>query len=56
MGDKITGSQVAKGKGKISNSKNNYNRSKARQETIIISFIVGFLSSLLASYIFQIYS
>lgn len=55
MGDKITGSQVAKGKSKIKNSNNNYTINKMRKETIIISFIVGVISSLIGSYIYTTY-
>ncbi|WGH74640.1 hypothetical protein P8625_11135 [Tenacibaculum tangerinum] len=55
MGDKIKGSQVAKGNSKIENSNNDYTVSKRRKETIIISFIVGVISSLIGSYIFTTY-
>jgi hypothetical protein len=55
MKDKITGSQVAKGKSKIKNSNNSYTINKMRKETIIISFIVGVISSLIGSYIYTTY-
>lgn len=54
--ENITNSQVADRGGKIVDSKisNNISINRIRRETIIISFIVGFLSSILASYIFQL--
>jgi lysozyme family protein len=55
MRDKIIGSQVAKGKSEIKNSNNSYTINKMRKETIIISFIVGVISSLIGSYIFNTY-
>jgi hypothetical protein len=52
----ITNSQVADRGSAIVDSKmsNTFSINKIRRETVIISFIVGFLSSLLASYIYQI--
>lgn len=53
----IVGSQIANGNSKITKSKNNnkIDIKKMRTESIIISFIVGFLASLIASYIFEAY-
>jgi len=55
----ITGSQVADNGSKITKSKNkNVNSQlvkKIRTESTIISFIVGILASLLASYIYENY-
>ena len=53
----ITNSQVADNSSSISNSKNE-NSSKSiikrvRTESTIISFVVGFLASILASYIYE---
>jgi hypothetical protein len=55
MADKITNSQVADRGSSISDSKNQTDISvkKIRTETIIISFIVGTLASLLASYVYE---
>lgn len=55
MSKSIQNSQVAQGKSKISNSKNEVQitTNRIRKEAIIISFTVGFLSSLLASYLFE---
>ena len=47
----IENSQVAGGN--IEKSTNKVIINKVRKESIIISFIVGFLASLLASYIFE---
>lgn len=53
----ITGSQVADNGSKIIKSKNKNSNSKLikkiRTESLIISFIVGFIASLLASYIYE---
>lgn len=53
----ITGSQVADNGSKITKSKNKNSNSKLikkiRTESLIISFIVGFIASLLASYIYE---
>lgn len=53
----ITGSQVAVNGSKIIKSKNKNSNfklvKKMRKESMIISFIVGFLSSILASYIYE---
>ena len=46
------GSMVAEQSIENSTNKNVISRKQIRTETVIISFIVGFLSSLLASYIF----
>ena len=53
----IIGSQVADNNSKILKSKNKSNISlkKIRQETTIISFIVGFLASILASWVYEHY-
>jgi hypothetical protein len=53
----IVGSQVADNKSKIVKSKNKSNISlkKIRQETIIISFMVGFLASIFASWVYEHY-
>ncbi|MCC9073698.1 hypothetical protein LNQ49_19135 [Flavobacterium sp. F-65] len=55
--DNITNSQIANNGSKISKSKNKNSNSKlikkVRTESIIISFIVGFIASLLASYIYE---
>jgi hypothetical protein len=55
MADNIQNSQVADRGSSISNSKNETNISikKMRTESAIISFIVGTLSSLVASYVFE---
>lgn len=55
MSKKIENSQVAEGGSKISNSNNEIQitTNKIRKEAMIISFIVGFISSLLASYLFE---
>ena len=53
----ITGSQVADNGSKITKSKNKNSNSKLikkiRTESLIISFIVGFIASLLDSYIYE---
>lgn len=51
----IKNSQVADNNSTIVDSKNEVNISlkKIRTETTIISFIVGFLSSIIASYIYE---
>lgn len=53
----ITGSQVADNGSKISKSKNKNSNSKlikkVRTESLIISFVVGFIASLLASYFYE---
>ncbi|WP_159439367.1 hypothetical protein [Tenacibaculum agarivorans] len=56
MKNNISGSQIADNNSNITNSSNSSNVSikKIRQETIVISFIVGFVSSLIASYIFSL--
>lgn len=55
----VTGSQVADNGSQIIKSKNKNNNEKfikkVRTESTIISFIVGFLASLLASYIYENY-
>lgn len=55
----ITNSQVANNSSTISNSKNENNPNnilkRIRIESTIISFIVGFLASVLASYIYENY-
>jgi hypothetical protein len=55
----ITGSQVADNGSKIIKSKNKNSNAqlikKVRTESTIISFIVGILASLLASYIYENY-
>lgn len=53
---RISRSQVAEGNSNISGSTNMNNVSikNIKRDTIIISFIVGFLSSILASYIYQL--
>jgi hypothetical protein len=55
MADKITNSQVADRGSSITDSKNSTNISikKIRTETVIISFIVGTLASLLASFVYE---
>ena len=55
MADKITHSQVADRGSSITDSENSTNISikKIRSETIIISFIVGTLASLLASFVYE---
>lgn len=55
MSKRIENSQVAEGSSKISNSNNEIQitTNKIRKEAMIISFIVGFISSLLASYLFE---
>ena len=57
MAENIKNSQFADRKSRIINSKNNSENSikikKIRTETIIISFIVGTIASLLASYIYE---
>jgi len=55
MADNIKNSQVADNNSSISNSKNETRISikKIRTETVIISFIVGTLASLLASYVYE---
>lgn len=55
MAENVKNSQVADRGSLISNSQNEVNISirKIRRETIIISFIVGVLSSLLASYAYE---
>ncbi len=55
MADNVKNSQVADRNSSISNSTNEINISikKIRTETIIISFIVGFLASILASYVYE---
>ncbi len=55
MAENVKNSQVADRGSVISNSQNDVNISikKIRRETIIISFIVGILSSLLASYAYE---
>ena len=57
MAKNIKNSQVATGKGKITKSKNetSIDINKIKRDTIIISFIVGFLSSILASFIYTNY-
>ena len=56
MSKSIENSQVALKGSKISNSKNEIQitTNKIRKEAMIISFIVGFLASLLASFLFEI--
>lgn len=56
MNKKVKNSQIADNNSSITNSQNtsDYSKNKQRKETIIISFIVGFLASLLASYLFEI--
>lgn len=55
MADNIRNSQVADRGSSISGSsnENKIEIKKIRKETIAISFIVGFLSSLLASFAYQ---
>jgi hypothetical protein len=57
MASNIKGSQVADRGSNILNSNNESQISikKIRTEAVIISFIVGFLASLLASYIYEKY-
>lgn len=56
MNKRIENSQVADRGSSISNSTNQSNISirKIRRDSIIISFIVGTLASLLASYVYDI--
>jgi len=56
MGDNIKGSIVAKDKSKVKKAKNTSNSvvGQVRKEAAMISFVVGFLSSLLASWIFSL--
>jgi hypothetical protein len=53
----IIGSQVANNNSKIKKSKNKseINLKKIRQETIVISLIVGFFSSIIASWVYEHY-
>jgi|688.fasta_scaffold152460_3 hypothetical protein len=53
----IIGSQVADNNSTIKKSKNKSDVSlkKIRQETILISFIVGFLASIFASWVYEHY-
>lgn len=53
----IIGSQVADNNSTIKKSKNKSDVSlkKIRQETILISFTVGFLASILASWVYEHY-
>jgi hypothetical protein len=55
MADKIKNSQVADRGSSITDSKNSTNISikKIRTETVVISFIVGTLASLFASYAYE---
>jgi len=57
MAEKIENSQFADRGSRITNSKNNSENNisikKIRTEIIIISFIVGTIASLLASYIYE---
>lgn len=53
MKKNIQGSIVADNGSQIKNSNNNYTINKIRKETILISFIVGFIASLIASYVFE---
>ncbi len=64
--ENVKKSQVATGNSSISNSNNNNDNTNSsiinsnlvkiiRKETIIISFIVGFISSLFASFIYEKY-
>lgn len=55
MAKEIKNSQVADRNSSITNSKNQTNISinKIRKESAIVSFIVGTLASLLASYLFE---
>lgn len=55
MADKINKSEVADRGSSISNSKNQTDISikKIRKESIIISFIVGTLTSIAASYVYE---
>jgi hypothetical protein len=57
MSGKIEKSQYADRGSQISNSKNisdnNITIKKIRTETVIISFIVGTLASILASYVYE---
>ena len=55
MKTNIKNSQIANDGSSITGSKINVSYSKIRRETIIISFIVGFLSSILASYIYNLW-
>lgn len=60
MENKIKGSIIANGDVSNSNNKsggnmnNEISYNRIRKESMIISFVVGFLSSLLASYLFHI--
>lgn len=55
MSKKISNSQVAENGSSIINSKNSTNISvkKIRTETVIISFIVGTIASILASFLYE---
>jgi hypothetical protein len=55
MANNNTGSQIAENGSSINNSKNTSNISvnKIRKEAILISFVVGALASLLASYVYE---